>query len=215
MLSGLRGESLVWTDLDRWRQRLLASPWVRDAALRRSLPSTVEVVVWERQPIGIGRLNDGMYLVDDRGAIIDQYGPRYADLDLPIVDGLSALCHRARTGGRCLAGGTGGPRHQRAQGRRGHRVAAVADRRRRSPRRAGDPERRRGGHLARRRPVSRAAPKLSRARAGAARSRGRRSITSTCGSRTGSTCGRRSGNPEAEWQEENDTWSGSTSAPRR
>ena len=61
VLSGLRGESLVWTDLDRWRQRLLASPWVRDAALRRSLPSTVEVVVSERQPIGIGRLNDGMY----------------------------------------------------------------------------------------------------------------------------------------------------------
>lgn len=89
VLSGLRGESLVWTDLDRWRQRLLASPWVRDAALRRSLPSTVEVVVWERQPVGIGRLNDGMYLIDDRGVIIDQYGPQYADLDLPIVDGLS------------------------------------------------------------------------------------------------------------------------------
>jgi cell division septal protein FtsQ len=31
-----------------------------------------------------------MYLVDDRGIIIDQYGPQYTDLDLPIVDGLSA-----------------------------------------------------------------------------------------------------------------------------
>jgi cell division protein FtsQ len=89
VLSGLRGESLVWTDLDRWRRRLVASPWVRDAALRRSLPSTVEVVVWERQPVGIGRLNEVMYLVDERGGIIDQYGPQYADLDLPIVDGLS------------------------------------------------------------------------------------------------------------------------------
>jgi len=90
LLGGLRGESLVWTDLGDWRARLLASPWVRDAALRRALPSTVQVVVWERQPIGIGRLNDGMYLVDDRGVIIDRYGPRYADVDLPIVDGLSA-----------------------------------------------------------------------------------------------------------------------------
>jgi cell division protein FtsQ len=89
LLSGLRGESLVWTDLARWRQRLLASPWVRDAALRRSLPSTVEVVVWERQPIAIGRMNDGMYMVDDGGVIVDQYGPQYADLDLPIVDGLA------------------------------------------------------------------------------------------------------------------------------
>jgi cell division septal protein FtsQ len=91
VLSGLRGESLVWTDLDRWRQRLLASPWVREAALRRSLPSTVEVVVWERQPIAIARLNDEMYLVDERGTIIDQYGPQYEDLDLPIVDGLTTI----------------------------------------------------------------------------------------------------------------------------
>ena len=90
VLNGLRGESLVWTDLDRWRQRLMASPWVRDAALRRSLPSTVEVVISERQPVGIGRLNGDTYLVDERGIVIDQYGPQYADLDLPIVDGLSA-----------------------------------------------------------------------------------------------------------------------------
>jgi cell division protein FtsQ len=90
VLNGLRGESLVWTDLDRWRKRLMASPWVRDAALRRSLPSTVEVVVSERQPIGIGRINGDTYLVDERGAVIDQYGPQYAELDLPIVDGLSA-----------------------------------------------------------------------------------------------------------------------------
>jgi cell division protein FtsQ len=90
VLSGLRGESLIRTDLDMWRRRLMASPWVRDAALRRSLPSTVEVVVSERQPMGIGRIGGEMYLVDDRGVIIDQYGPHYADFDLPIVDGLSA-----------------------------------------------------------------------------------------------------------------------------
>lgn len=90
VLSGLRGESLLWADLEGWRKRLMASPWVRDAALRRSLPSTVEVVVLERQPIGIGRINGELYLVDDRGVIIDQYGPQYADFDLPIVDGLAA-----------------------------------------------------------------------------------------------------------------------------
>jgi len=90
VLSGLRGENLMWTDLDHWRRRLMASPWVRDAALRRSLPSTVEVAISERQPIGIGRIHSDMYLVDERGVVIDQYGPQYADLDLPIIDGLSA-----------------------------------------------------------------------------------------------------------------------------
>jgi cell division protein FtsQ len=90
ILSGLRGENLVWTDLDLWQKRLMASPWVRDASLRRSLPSTIDVVVSERLPIGIGRIHADLYLVDERGVIIDQYGPQYADLDLPIIDGLSA-----------------------------------------------------------------------------------------------------------------------------
>jgi cell division septal protein FtsQ len=90
LLNGLRGESLVWTDLDRWRTQLLASPWVREAALRRSLPSTVEVVVWERQATMLARMDGDVYLVDDRGAVIDQFGPQYADMDLPIVDGLAA-----------------------------------------------------------------------------------------------------------------------------
>jgi cell division protein FtsQ len=91
VLNGLRGESLVWTDLDAWRRRLLTSPWISDAALRRSLPSTVEVVVSERQPMGIGRINGDMYLVDEGGVVIDLYGPQYKDLDLPIIDGLSAV----------------------------------------------------------------------------------------------------------------------------
>ena len=97
ILSGLRGENLVSTNLDAWRRRLMTSPWVSDAALRRSLPSTVEVVIRERQPIGVGRIAGDMYLVDDRGVIIDQYGPQYADLDLPIIDGLGAAPHDAPT----------------------------------------------------------------------------------------------------------------------
>ncbi len=90
IMSGLRGESLFGTDLDLWRRRIMRSPWVRDAALRRSLPSTVEVAIVERQPVGIGRINGETYLVDEGGVVIDQYGPQYGDLDLPIIDGLTA-----------------------------------------------------------------------------------------------------------------------------
>ncbi len=90
VMSGLRGESLFATDLDFWRRRVMRSPWVRDAALRRTLPSTVEVVIFEREPVGIGRINGETYLVDEGGVVIDQYGPQYADLDLPVIDGLTA-----------------------------------------------------------------------------------------------------------------------------
>lgn len=88
-LDGLRGQNILWSDLGAARQRVLESPWVKDVALRRVLPSTIEVVIRERQPIGLARLDGELYLVDDEGVVIDRYGPAYGGLDLPIIDGLS------------------------------------------------------------------------------------------------------------------------------
>ena len=90
LLDGLAGASMVTVDLERWRERLLTSPWVADAAIRRMFPGTLAVAISERQPMGIGRVKGAMYLVDRSGAIIDEFGPNYADLDLPIIDGLGA-----------------------------------------------------------------------------------------------------------------------------
>ena len=89
MLEDMRGRSILSVDLSEWRRTLMSSPWVADASLRRTLPSTVDVAILERTPLGIGRISGALYLVDDRGTIIDEYGPNYADLDLPIIDGLS------------------------------------------------------------------------------------------------------------------------------
>ena len=90
LLDGLRGTSMVTADLESWREKLLGSPWVAEAAIRRVLPGTVAVAISERQPMGIGRVGNDLYLIDDRGGIIDQFGPNYAEFDLPIIDGLAA-----------------------------------------------------------------------------------------------------------------------------
>jgi cell division septal protein FtsQ len=90
LLDGLRGSNMLTVDLDDWRHKLLASPWVADAALRRAFPGTVDVAISERLPLGIGRINDALYLVDQRATVIDEYGPNYADVDLPIIDGLAS-----------------------------------------------------------------------------------------------------------------------------
>lgn len=95
VLQGLKGENILWIDLDGWRHQLLASPWISDATLRRSLPSTIEVTVSERAPMAIARLKGALYLVDQTGIVIDLYGPQYADLDLPIVDGLASTTETA------------------------------------------------------------------------------------------------------------------------
>ena len=89
LLDGLSGASIVTTDLESWRQKLLTSPWVADASIRRMFPGTLAVAIAERKPIGIGRIKGGLYLIDGSGVIIDEFGPNYADFDLPIVDGLT------------------------------------------------------------------------------------------------------------------------------
>jgi cell division protein FtsQ len=90
LLDGLSGSSIVTTDLEDWRQKLLTSPWVADASIRRMFPGTLNVAVEEREPVGIGRITNELYLIDRTGAVIDEFGPNYADLDLPIIDGLTA-----------------------------------------------------------------------------------------------------------------------------
>lgn len=88
LVDGLRGDSLFSADLERYRAALLVSPWVADATMRRVLPATIDLRITERAPIAIGRLHDQLFLVDPSGVIIDEYGPQYAQYDLPIVDGL-------------------------------------------------------------------------------------------------------------------------------
>lgn len=99
LVADLRMQNVLTADLASYRARLIDSPWVADARLRRVLPASVEIVLRERTPMGLCRLSGRLYLVDDTGTIIDEYGPQYADLDLPIIDGLAGA---PRDGGPAL-----------------------------------------------------------------------------------------------------------------
>lgn len=90
LIGDVRGESLLLVDLERFRAKLLDSPWVADVTLRRVFPATVDVRIVERDPVAVARLGQVLYLVDGTGMIIGEYGPQYKDFDLPIVDGLAA-----------------------------------------------------------------------------------------------------------------------------
>lgn len=84
----LYGHNILTADLVALRRALLDSPWIADAALRRVLPSTIEIYVSERRPVGISRLGGQLFLIDPTGVVIDEFGPQYAEFDLPIIDGL-------------------------------------------------------------------------------------------------------------------------------
>ena len=170
LVDDLRGTSILRVDLEAFRRRLVESPWIAEVGLRRVLPSTVEIFVSERRPIGLCRMGPDLYLVDETGTVIDQFGPQYSEFDLPIVDGLvspggggangSIDTGRAELAARVIA--ELGRNKQIAQ-------PAVAGRRGRRARRARAPRRRHGAPAPRRGQVPGACPVVPGALAGAAR----------------------------------------------
>ena len=103
LLDRLPGANILEVDLEAYRQELLTSGWVQAAALRRRLPATIEVTITERKPVGLFRMATQLYLVDPTGTVIDEYRPQFADLRLPVIDGLEmrnprgSAVDRART----------------------------------------------------------------------------------------------------------------------
>ena len=89
LVGPLRGQNILMADLETHRQQLMTSGWVKTATLRRVLPSTIEVSVEERDPVGLARFGGRLYLIDSGGTVIDEHGPRFAEGGLPIIDGLS------------------------------------------------------------------------------------------------------------------------------
>jgi len=88
LIGPLREQNILTADLDIYRQHLMASGWVKTATLRRVLPSTIEVTVEERSPVGLARLGARLYLIDSGGAVIAEHGRPLTDHNLPIIDGL-------------------------------------------------------------------------------------------------------------------------------
>ncbi|MPZ16847.1 MAG: FtsQ-type POTRA domain-containing protein [Luteitalea sp.] len=91
VVDGLQGRNVLLVNLSAWRERLRSASWVKDAQVRRVFPSTVAVAVRERRPIALARLDGELFLIDEDGVVTDEFSPRYAELDLPIVDGLTIV----------------------------------------------------------------------------------------------------------------------------
>ncbi len=81
------GMNLLSVNLSLVRKRLLAHPWVSEAAIRRVIPSGLRISIREHQPLAILDLGR-RFLIDDNGKIfkeLDRSDPQ----DLPTVSGLT------------------------------------------------------------------------------------------------------------------------------
>ena len=88
LVDELYGQNILRVDLRTYQHRLATAGWVRAVAIRRVLPSTVEIIMEEREPSGLARFGHQLYLIDEAGTVIAPHGPGSADVDLPIVIGL-------------------------------------------------------------------------------------------------------------------------------
>jgi cell division protein FtsQ len=95
----LEGANIIRADLDAARRRLLGSPWIADATLRRQLPATIEIAIEERQPVALARFaRGGLQLIAEDGMVLGPAGAAHVGLDLPIADGLAPVPGRSLSG---------------------------------------------------------------------------------------------------------------------
>ncbi|HWJ55261.1 MAG TPA: FtsQ-type POTRA domain-containing protein [Vicinamibacterales bacterium] len=95
----LDGANIVRADLDAARRRLLGSPWIAEATLRRQLPATVEIAIEERQPVALARFaRGGLQLIAEDGIVLGPVIAGRDDVDLPIADGLMPVPGRPLSG---------------------------------------------------------------------------------------------------------------------
>ena len=80
---------LVGFDTDAAKARLEAVPWIRHAQIMRLLPSTLQVVLEEREPFAIWQSHGKTYVVDAEGAVLAP-ALREAYQHLPFVVGEGA-----------------------------------------------------------------------------------------------------------------------------
>jgi cell division protein FtsQ len=97
------GSNILSLDLETLKQQMLASTWVKDVELARVLPATLTLRVEERVPLGIAAVGR-LYLIDGDGVFLDEMGPGYRDLTLPVVSGLTDERGEPVSGRRELAG---------------------------------------------------------------------------------------------------------------
>lgn len=76
------------------KERLEAVPWIRHAQVMRFLPSTLQVVIEEREPYAIWQSKGKTYVVDDHGVVLAPALPQ-AYPQLPLVVGEGAAKHAA------------------------------------------------------------------------------------------------------------------------
>ncbi|MBS4026711.1 MAG: FtsQ-type POTRA domain-containing protein [Clostridia bacterium] len=67
---------------------LATHPWIKDVAVEKKLPSTIKIVIQERQATAIVPGIEGFYIIDDMGVVLAKVA-NLAEVVLPIITNVS------------------------------------------------------------------------------------------------------------------------------
>ncbi|MFB0518196.1 MAG: cell division protein FtsQ/DivIB, partial [Acidobacteriota bacterium] len=87
IIDNLRGKNIFSVKLCDIQRVAESHPWLSHSTIKRLLPSTISVVVYEEKPVAMINYREQTYLISERAKFIDQYGPPYQHLSLPLISG--------------------------------------------------------------------------------------------------------------------------------
>ncbi len=105
-IAPIYGRNIFRLDLATVKQNVMRHPWVKDAVIHGQLPSSLVISVEEREPAGLARYRDRVYLVDEAGEEIASFEEAIGPVDFPVIIGLEGKKNResvVRLGLRALA----------------------------------------------------------------------------------------------------------------
>jgi cell division protein FtsQ len=89
-LKPLIGQNILHANYGDRMRALLEIPWVKSVEFLRFWPSTLSVVITERQPVGFALINDTVRLIDREGIPLATSADMPQKFDFPIMRGLVA-----------------------------------------------------------------------------------------------------------------------------
>jgi len=94
----LQGKSLgnlLLCDISTLKENLLSHPWIKDVHMRKSFPSTVEIVIIERNPVAL-LMSESLYLIDKEGVKLQKVDPEQPG-QYPLLVDDKAFVHDIQT----------------------------------------------------------------------------------------------------------------------
>ncbi|HEY2932568.1 MAG TPA: FtsQ-type POTRA domain-containing protein [Acidobacteriota bacterium] len=76
--------------LNKVRAYVESQPWVRAVEVMRVAPDKLKILVVERRPVALAKIESELFLVDRQGVILGPYGRQFQHLDFPVVRGLES-----------------------------------------------------------------------------------------------------------------------------